>query len=370
MKLAIHASDHGFHPRWVAYCEANGIAYERVDCHASDVIERLRDVDGLMWHHGQMNPRDLIAAKAVLSSLEHAGFPVFPDWRTAWHFDDKVAQKYLLEAIDAPLVPTWVFLDERSAMDWIETTSFPKVFKLRGGAGSANVRLVHGPDEARRLVRRAFRAGFAKNGAVGSLKERWRKVRLGKAPVWEAAKGVARFLRPPAFAGVLGRERGYAYFQEFLANNESDTRIIIIGDKAFALKRYVRADGFRGPSSRRIWYRNELVWRRFLASTATSMDATPRWPLQRARLRIRRRRCIRARRSRLRLDEGGPPPMRSLSRHVTSVSRRSVRLLGSRKRHTANDHSGSWLTTMSGSVRSRDLAVGLDQRRPGCCGNR
>jgi glutathione synthase/RimK-type ligase-like ATP-grasp enzyme len=258
MKLAIHKSEAGFHPRWVAYCESNGVAYKRVDCHASDIITQLSDCDGLMWHHGQMNTRDLIVAKAVLSSLEHAGFPVFPDWRTAWHFDDKVAQKYLLEAIDAPLVPTWVFLDECSAMDWIHTTSFPKVFKLRGGAGSVNVRLVHGPDEARRLVRRAFRAGFANYDAVGSLKERWRKVRLGKAPAWEVAKGLARFLRPPAFADVLGRERGYAYFQEFLPNNDSDTRIIVIGDKAFALKRYVRANDFRASGSGHFGYEREL----------------------------------------------------------------------------------------------------------------
>jgi glutathione synthase/RimK-type ligase-like ATP-grasp enzyme len=258
MKLAIHKSDAGFHPRWVAYCEDNAIAYKRVDCHSSDVISELRDCDGLLWHHGQMNPRDLIVAKSILASLEHAGFPVFPDWRTAWHFDDKVAQKYLLEAVDAPLVPTWVFLDERRAMAWLDTTSFPKVFKLRGGAGSANVRLVRSRNEARRLVRRAFRAGFANYDAWGSLLERWRKFRLGKAPAWEVAKGVARFLHPPAFAGTLGRERGYVYFQEFLPNNDSDTRIIVIDDKAFALKRFVRANDFRASGSGHFGYEREL----------------------------------------------------------------------------------------------------------------
>ncbi len=249
MRLAIHKSEAGFHPRWVAYCESNGIAYKRVDCHASDVIAQLRDCDGLMWHHSQMNPRDLIAAKAVLSSLEHAGFPVFPDWRTAWHFDDKVAQKYLLEAVDAPLVPTWVLLEKREALAWVEAATFPKVFKLRGGAGSSNVRLVRSRKEARRLVGRAFGAGFPNYDPWASLRERWRKVRLGKARPWEAVKGVARFLRPPAFAQILGRERGYVYFQEYLPHNDSDTRIIVIDGKAFALKRFVRANDFRASGS-------------------------------------------------------------------------------------------------------------------------
>ena len=72
---------------------------------------------------------------------------VFPNFNTAWHFDDKVGQKYLLEAIDAPLVPSYVFYSKEMALKWLEQTQFPKVFKLRGGAGSANVKLVQ--DEKR-----------------------------------------------------------------------------------------------------------------------------------------------------------------------------------------------------------------------------
>ena len=257
MRLAIHKGDAGFHPRWVAYCEEHAIPYERVDCHATDIVEQLRGCDGLMWHHSQMNPRDLVAAKGILAALEHAGFRVFPDWRTAWHFDDKVAQKYLLEAVDAPLVPIWVFLDERSALSWVDTTTFPKVFKLRGGAGSANVRLVRDRHAARRLVRRAFGAGFANYDPWASLQERWRKARLGKASRWEVAKGLARFLRPPPFAQVLGRERGYVYFQEFLPGNDSDTRIIVIDGKAFALKRFVRTNDFRASGSGHFEYERE-----------------------------------------------------------------------------------------------------------------
>ena len=249
MKLAIHGSDAGFHTRWVAYCEQQGIPFKRVNCHASDIIGQLRDCDGLLWHHSQMNPRDLLVAKAILSALEHSGFRVFPDWRTGWHFDDKVAQKYLFEAIGAPLVPTWVFLDRRSAMDWVESATFPKVFKLRGGAGSSNVHLVRNRHDARRLVRRAFGSGFPNYDAWGSLKERWRKFRLGKAGPFEVAKGVARFLRPPPFARALGREMGYAYFQEFMPDNDSDTRIIVIDGKAFALKRFVRDNDFRASGS-------------------------------------------------------------------------------------------------------------------------
>jgi hypothetical protein len=119
------------------------------------------------------------------------------------------------------------------------------------------VRLVRNRNEARRLVRRAFGSGFPNYDAWGSLKERWRKFRLGKAEPFEVAKGVARFLRPPPFARALGREAGYAYFQEFMPDNDSDIRIIVIDDKAFALKRYVRDNDFRASGSGHFAYARE-----------------------------------------------------------------------------------------------------------------
>lgn len=249
IQLAIHQSDLGFHPRWVSYCEQQGIPFKRVDCHANDIIEQLRDCHGLLWHHGQMTPADLVVAKAILSALEHTGFKVFPDWRTGWHFDDKVAQKYLMEAIGAPLVPTWVFLDRDSALDWVNSAKFPKVFKLRGGAGSSNVRLVAHRRDARKLVRRAFGAGFANYDAWGSLQERWRKFRLGKNGLFDVVKGAVRIFNRPPFARILGRELGYVYFQDFIPNNDSDTRVIVIGDKAGAMKRFVRENDFRASGS-------------------------------------------------------------------------------------------------------------------------
>jgi glutathione synthase/RimK-type ligase-like ATP-grasp enzyme len=87
---------------------------------------------------------------------------VFPDFRTAWHFDDKVAQKYLFEAIGAPLVPSYVFFDKQEALRWAELTTFPKVFKLRGGAGSQNVSLVKTKQECIKLIHKAFGKGFPK----------------------------------------------------------------------------------------------------------------------------------------------------------------------------------------------------------------
>lgn len=247
--LAIHQSNAGFHPRWAAYCEAQGIPYKQVDCYANDLIVQLVGCQALLWHHSQGNPKDILAAKPILFALEQAGIPVFPDFRTNWHFDDKLGQKYLLEAIGAPLVPTYVFYDRKKALDWAAKTSFPKVWKLRGGAGSVNVQLVRNRAAAERRIRRAFGRGFPLYDAWGSLRERWRKFRHGQAGAFEVFKGLARLVHPPAYSCIAGRERGYVYFQDFIPDNDSDTRVIVIAGKAFALKRMVRKGDFRASGS-------------------------------------------------------------------------------------------------------------------------
>jgi glutathione synthase/RimK-type ligase-like ATP-grasp enzyme len=249
MMLAIHQNKGGFTSRWRDYCDRKGIPYQLVNCYANDLIAQLHGCTALLWHHSQGNPKDILIAKPILFALEQAGIPVFPDFRTNWHFDDKLGQKYLLEAIGAPLVPTYVFYERQAALDWAAQTSFPKVWKLRGGAGSANVQLVRSRAAAARKIRRAFGRGFPRYDAWGSLRERWRKFRQGQAGGFEVLKGLARLVYPPAYARTAGRERGYVYFQDFIPGNDSDTRVIVIADKAFALKRMVRKGDFRASGS-------------------------------------------------------------------------------------------------------------------------
>jgi glutathione synthase/RimK-type ligase-like ATP-grasp enzyme len=257
MKLAIHKNQTGFHPRWVEYSKKNNIDYKIVDCHANDIIAQLRDCDALMWHFSQSNPKDIIISKQIMFALEHVNFKVFPDFKTAWHFDDKVAQKYLFEAIEAPLVPSFAFYDKTKALNWAAQTNYPKVFKLRGGAGSANVKLAKNRQDANHLINKAFGKGFSQYEGWSNLKERWRKYKQGKANLKDIGKGILRLGYQPYYSKIIGKERGYVYFQEFMPNNDSDTRIILIDNKAFALKRMVRKGDFRASGSGVCYYAKE-----------------------------------------------------------------------------------------------------------------
>lgn len=257
MKIAIHQNPGSFSDRWIAYCEKNKIDYKIVNCYMTDIIKQLEDCDILMWHHIQSNYKDVLFSKQLQSAVEHSGKKVFPDFKTYWHFDDKVGQKYLFEAISAPLVPSYVFYTKAEALKWIENTSFPKVFKLRSGAGSQNVKLVHSNTQARRLIRKAFGKGFSQFDAIGHLKERIRKFLEGKEGFMGILKGLARILISPEFARMHSNEKGYIYFQDFIPNNGYDIRVIVIDEKAFAIKRMVRKNDFRASGSGNILYEKE-----------------------------------------------------------------------------------------------------------------
>lgn len=259
MKIAIHKSNWGFSKDWIAYCEKQNIAYKIVNCYASNIIEQISDCEVLFWHHHHILAKDKVFAKQLLFSIQQSGKKVFPDFNTGWHFDDKLGQKYLLEAIQAPLVPTEVYYSKSEAYDWVQRTTFPKVFKLRGGAGSSNVKLVRSKAAAYKLINTAFENGFPSYDKWGNLKEEFRKVLVKKGTPKELLKSVRRLFYSTEFARIHGPERGYVLFQEFIPNNAFDIRIITIGNKAFGLKRLVRDGDFRASGSGFIKYEKELI---------------------------------------------------------------------------------------------------------------
>ena len=259
MKVAIHKTNWGFSRDWIAFCERVDIDYKIVNCYDSNIIEQIGDCDALLWNHHHTHAKDAIFAKQLLFAIWHSGKRVFPDFNSGWHFDDKVGQKYLLEAINAPLAATWVFYDKKDALDWTKTAEFPKVFKLRGGAGSSNVKLVHNRSQAIRFVKRAFGRGFPSYDKLGDLKENIRRFDWSRQSQIALGKSVRRLFMSTLFARTVGPQKGYVLFQEFAPYNKFDIRVITLGARAFAIKRIVRVNDFRASGSGMILYDKEEI---------------------------------------------------------------------------------------------------------------
>lgn len=260
MRIAIHNSPGSFSERWIPYCEENKIPFKVVNCYDSDIIEQLKDCNGLMWHWSQGDYRAQNFARQLIISVEKMGIKVFPNSCNCWHFDDKLGQKYLLEAINAPLVPSYAFYDKKTALEWASQTSFPKVFKLRGGAGSINVKLIKNKIQAKKLINQSFNQGFAFTSRFDGLKDRFWRLRRDNdfKAIVHVLKGFVRLVIPPEGSSLLPRQKGYVYFQEFIPNNTFDDRIVIVGNRAFAIRRSNRKNDFRASGSGILKYDKNL----------------------------------------------------------------------------------------------------------------
>mgnify|MGYP001820068643 CR=1 FL=1 len=264
MKIAIHPVKGFYSDRWIPYCESKGIEYKLVDCYRSDIMEQLEDCDALMWHFSHASARASKFAKQLLYSVEATGKPVYPDFNTVWHFDDKVGQKYLMEAMDLPAPQAHVFYSKKDALKWASETTYPKVFKLRSGSSADNVKLVRSRRQAVKLIRKSFGRGFKLYRPWWSLVERIRKYRHGLTTLKSVLNGVVRLFVTTDFVKVTGREKGYVYFQDFIPDMDHDIRVIVVEDKAFAAKRMVRKNDFRASGSGYGYFDKELIDEKFV----------------------------------------------------------------------------------------------------------
>ncbi len=257
MKVAIHHREGSFSDRWLDYCNQNNIDLVLVDAFESSIIQQLEGCDAFLWHYTHYDVEDVLLGGNLFAALENTNIKTFPNHHTAWHYDNKVAQKYLFEANKLPFVNTYVFYHKKKALEWIRNTSFPKVFKLARGAGSANVKLVHSKIDAERLVNKAFGKGFSQFDSWGYVKDKYKKYKESKVPFKDVLKSIVRFLISTEFAKKFHKEKDYVYFQDFIPNNDFDIRIVVIGDKAFGIKRMVRKNDFRASGGGSLHYEKE-----------------------------------------------------------------------------------------------------------------
>ncbi len=236
-----------FSDRWIELAAQRNISVKTVDAQKDDFFEILSGCNGFMWRFGY-SALELELAKRVLQSVSQGlGIPVFPSVRTSWHFEDKIAQFYLLKSIGCPIPDTVVIWSEEAAMDYCNSASYPFVFKLSSGIQSRNVRLVRNREEGAQLVKQMFRSGVTTLQRSPSTLNR----QLGNALL-----PIKLLLGKPLPRGL---QNGYFLVQEFLPGNEYDTRITIIGDRAFVFRRMNRPGDFRASGSGNIDWNPEAV---------------------------------------------------------------------------------------------------------------
>jgi hypothetical protein len=230
-----------------------GLDVEEFD-HADDLAAMATRCSGVMWRftHG---PSSQSVAKAALAAIEHGlDLPVWPNHATRWHYDDKLAQAWLLRMAGGRMPNTTALYSMKEFERWLQTAHFPQVFKLRGGASSQSVCRVDSIDQARRLADRLFGRGLTGHHALDQIARGESSPLLSKLRL--LPKGLARetwnVLRygdqrefEPRGQPLWPVERTVALFQDFVPNVDHDFRVTVIGDRALAFRRFARPADFR-----------------------------------------------------------------------------------------------------------------------------
>ncbi len=266
MKIAIHQNQNekphatSWNNRWIEHCKLKNYDFEIIDCFQSNALDKLKDFDILLWHFGNYSHKGMLFARSLLNAAKQMGLKVFPDYATSWHFDDKIAQYFLLKSINAPIPASWVFFSERECLSWLEKEGkFPLVAKLRVGSGSNNVKLLTSYDDAQKYVHRMFGKGFENIPSVGFKAQSYINSAKNWKTFWTRLKRIPEFFQTRSKSKLLPRERGYAYFQAFIPNDGYDLRIVVIGDKLSYLQRNVRKGDFRASGSGSLFFDPTLV---------------------------------------------------------------------------------------------------------------
>lgn len=255
MKIGIHkGSDLSL--RAIHYCEQNNIQHEILNAYDFDIIEKIHKsgITHFFWHFHHILPEDILVARHILFSLKNMGIKVYPDFETCWFFDDKIAEKYLLESINAPIVQSWPFYHKLEAIDWLKNhAEFPIVAKLRRGAGSYNVILLKNYASAKRYCDRMFTKGINPAPKIFSdIKTKFNvaKAKSGLSSVLTRMKKLPRFYKYMTKAkSLFPQEKGYVYFQNFVEGATCDYRVVVVGNRAWGSMRKVRKNDFRASGA-------------------------------------------------------------------------------------------------------------------------
>lgn len=266
MKIAIHQNKEIFNHSttwdkvWIDYCREKKLDYEVVDCFSNDILEKLDKFDVLLWHFNHYSVQEMEFARIILKSAQELGLRVFPDHNTNWHFDNKIAQTYLLQTINAPIPQSWTFYTLSSSLDFFERScNFPIVAKLKTGSGSNNVRLLTDKNDAIKYAKKMFGKGFNPTPSLLFKAKSNARTSRNLKTLLDRVKRIPDFIESTRKAEQFGNEKGYVSLQEYIPNKGFDLKVVVVNGKLSFLARNVRKGDFRASGGGSISYDKSLM---------------------------------------------------------------------------------------------------------------
>ncbi|MCC5876816.1 MAG: hypothetical protein JJU11_11405 [Candidatus Sumerlaeia bacterium] len=231
-----------FSGKWESYSSELGVEVIVIEGTDPRLMTELMKSDGFMTRFSTgLNSRRDCNRLLNLAETVH-GLPVYPNYSTRWFYEDKVVQAQLFDSSGIVSPKTTVVYSLEDALAFLHKSTFPIVLKLATGASSSNVTLLRSKEEGIKRAHELFGSGLftLAHPQVGPF-----------SPLRRAYHSTRYFLthRLPPLPHDKSLEQGYMLFQEFIADNDGDIRVNVIGDRVWGYRRLNLPGDFRASGS-------------------------------------------------------------------------------------------------------------------------
>ncbi len=234
--------------RYESILDFNAIPHIRLDSSKSDFWEKIKGLSLFIFHlYG--TERQIKMAHTIIPIVEETlRIPCYPNVLMGWLYDDKIREYYFLKQYSLPVIPTSTYWNKQEALQSLNNLKLPVVFKLKSGASDENVVLIESVSYGKRLINKMFSGGILSGRIPGLGSLKWKEM-LSRERLRRLGGKIKRKLRGEEVNLFKQHHRDYVLLQKFLPNNKFDTRIAIIGNRAFGDVRYIRENDFRASGS-------------------------------------------------------------------------------------------------------------------------
>lgn len=246
-KLAILKNEDPFdHEPWVQACENRRaeLEFRVIDLTLHDWFERISTFKPslcLLKPAGKTELFRSLYQERVDVIVHDLGLPVFPSFDELRIYENKKFFAYWAKSVSLPHPQTWVFYNQKEALEFTRQACLPIVGKKNIGASGKGVIIIRSREDFEGYVRKAFADGIASR--TGPRLEKGRLL----------ARLLNKLSHPRELANRLNtykaiaedRQKGYLILQEFIPH-DFEWRAVRIGASYFAHKKLKDGDKASG----------------------------------------------------------------------------------------------------------------------------
>jgi len=200
IKAGIVFSKMHYHKFWIAACRDKKISYQIIYLEKSDWQKQINDANCeviLVWPDISNQLTKTMQDERLRILEDEKKMKIYPSMKEIWLYENKRVQHYWLETHGFPTAKTWVFYDDKEALEFLKTATYPIVFKSNLGASASGVYIIDNKSEAIKKAKQFLKKGYKMKGSKAAV-----------------------------------RQKGSLYIQEFLPNTK-EWRMVRIGDSYF-----------------------------------------------------------------------------------------------------------------------------------------